>query len=165
MTSYVYAMTDGKQIKLGKSNNIMQRLKTLRCANPGIELLAEIECPDATTAHRVEHAIHNYFGDQRQMLEWFSVDKESVLRIFRLLKECLLPAPEKEATFRPALPEGNTKARLIYDWFSSHPADLLKPSRELESIELPFGVTATYRTWNHIRNKFKQEVESGNFPR
>jgi len=77
--SYVYLMRsgDGERWKIGKADDVAERLRTFRTADPGISLEAEIFSRDA---YALETQLHRKFQRQRiwQAHEWFHLTPEQV---------------------------------------------------------------------------------------
>ena len=77
--SYVYLMRsgDGERWKIGKADDVEERLRTFRTADPGILLEAEIFSRDA---YALEAQLHRKFQRQRiwEAHEWFHLTPEQV---------------------------------------------------------------------------------------
>ena len=73
---YVYLIFDpfSKLVKIGKSENPIKRLATIKNANPFAELFFY---SDKFT----EKELHEKFKDKRVMLEWFNLDKKDLYSI------------------------------------------------------------------------------------
>lgn len=74
---YVYFIQEGRgehgSIKIGKSNNVDKRLKSLQTGNPRkLTLMALIKCRTPNDAHRLESKFHLMFKNDRVLGEWFS---------------------------------------------------------------------------------------------
>ena len=69
--TYIVLNPSNKQIKIGKTTNIDQRLNTLRTANPDITLLLLLPSKYITEAE-----LHNKFSTYRNDREWFFYTKE-----------------------------------------------------------------------------------------
>lgn len=83
--SYVYLMRsgDGERWKIGKADDVEERLRTFRTTDPGISLEAEIFSRDA---YALEAQLHRKFRRQRiwESHEWFHLTPEQVQWIKRL---------------------------------------------------------------------------------
>jgi hypothetical protein len=75
-TSYVYAITDGKFTKIGRSVDPERRLRQLQTGSPR-ELRLEWTAPESDCS---ESFLHDRLATQRIRGEWFSVDVETVRR-------------------------------------------------------------------------------------
>ncbi len=77
--SYVYLMRsgDGERWKIGKADDVAERLRTFRTADPGISLEAEIFSRDA---YALEAQLHRKFQRQRiwEAHEWFHLTPEQI---------------------------------------------------------------------------------------
>lgn len=73
MTSYVYFITDDhNHIKIGKANNVWERLCELQTGNPyKLRILLTIELPHEDAAFTVEQYLHHKFEKDRMEGEWF----------------------------------------------------------------------------------------------
>ena len=74
---YVYFIQEGKgnhgHIKIGKSRNVNERLKSLQTGNPRkLTLMASIRCKTANDAYRLEKKLHKKFKSHHVRGEWFS---------------------------------------------------------------------------------------------
>lgn len=70
--SYIYFVTDGVHVKIGRSNNVQQRMVDLRTANAAkLRLLGQCA---GTGTH--EALLHQWFSHLRQHNEWFKVTPE-----------------------------------------------------------------------------------------
>jgi hypothetical protein len=77
--SFVYFILDEKSdaIKIGKSDNVSERLSTLQTGNPNpLKIVKIIECKTAKQAHTKEKKLHNKFKKIHLNGEWFKYDKE-----------------------------------------------------------------------------------------
>tara|TARA_Y100000361_G_C11161446_1_gene347661 strand:- start:6437 stop:6835 length:399 start_codon:yes stop_codon:yes gene_type:complete len=73
MNEYVYMITDGSYIKIGKANDIDRRIRELQTGNPKkLEILHVFEC-DEGEANTLEKQIHSDFACLRVHGEWFSM--------------------------------------------------------------------------------------------
>lgn len=82
---YIYFITDGIYVKIGKTTNVGKRLGAIRTCNyRDIDLLFSIKCKDAYTA---EHKIHNYYKEYNIKGEWFDIlnkiDENSVMILIK----------------------------------------------------------------------------------
>ena len=72
--SKVYFITDGHFVKIGKANNIQQRLLFLQTGNPNkLKVLKVISCKDSQEAFELETFFHHCFADKRKQSEWFDI--------------------------------------------------------------------------------------------
>ena len=73
---YIYVMQNSAgNIKIGKTKNIQQRLKTLSGSNCGGAEIISLYCSPATWLHSIEKTCHNYFNFARISGEWFDGKK------------------------------------------------------------------------------------------
>lgn len=83
---FVYFITDGDMIKIGKSSDPERRLRTLQTGHPKpIWLLGTV-----STLKLTEEEAHATFSDRRIRGEWFASSKRTLDGISRL---CLTPSP------------------------------------------------------------------------
>lgn len=74
----VYFVSDGRAIKIGRSNNIGKRVPMLQVGNPyKMKIIGAIETKDDL---RVEKMFHNLYSLHRLTGEWFLVPEEEVLK-------------------------------------------------------------------------------------
>ena len=72
--AYVYFITDGRYVKVGKATNIKTRLSDLQVSNPRpLTCIAIIPCTDIKAAHQAEHILHRRFTKYRMGGEWFDI--------------------------------------------------------------------------------------------
>lgn len=74
---YVYFIQEGKgsrgNIKIGKSNDVDKRLKSLQTGNPRkLTLMASIKCKSPDDAFKLERKFHAKFKSSQIRGEWFS---------------------------------------------------------------------------------------------
>lgn len=68
---FVYLMTDGSAVKIGKSADLGKRISQIQTGNPNeIILLQAIETDDMA---RVERSLHEWFKKYRMRGEWFDL--------------------------------------------------------------------------------------------
>lgn len=73
-SGYVYFLRSGPYVKIGKTTNLDERIKTLRIQLPfEVELVHAVECRDH---HEVESSFHEMFKDHRVNGEWFEMPNE-----------------------------------------------------------------------------------------
>ncbi|NRU52566.1 GIY-YIG nuclease family protein [Clostridium beijerinckii] len=79
---YIMVNTDTRNIKIGKSANVDERLKSLNGAykmlgeKPRIELLYSVRCEDDL---KLERHLHRHFKDFNVQNEWFSINPKNVI--------------------------------------------------------------------------------------
>lgn len=101
--NWVYFMLDAEtnQVKIGQSNNPIQRLTAIRQERPSAELIAIIP------AHLVERELHERYSHLREGGEWFRLEDD--LREYIEESQRLPPIIIKESTpkeaLRPAPPD------------------------------------------------------------
>ncbi len=80
MRSYVYFISDGRYIKIGKTTALMKRLKALQTSNAArLFYVAVIECPNEKAAYRKEKQIHELFKAYEVNGEWFDIKRDSIM--------------------------------------------------------------------------------------
>ena len=77
MKSYVYAIQDEHRfVKIGKANNVNDRLRDLQVGNPEeLRLVGIIECQNESHAIRLEKFLHTEYANYRYRGEWFHASK------------------------------------------------------------------------------------------
>jgi len=80
MTSNVYIIGDRTHeiYKIGKANNIKNRLSSLKTANPFIELIAVEKFNSSNSALWAENALHKIFKKQKFKGEWFKLTPNDI---------------------------------------------------------------------------------------
>ena len=74
--TYIYVMQNSAgNIKIGKTTNIQQRLKSLSGSNCGGERIERLYCSPATWLHSIEITCHNHYHFARISGEWFNGEK------------------------------------------------------------------------------------------
>lgn len=77
VSSYIYAISDGNNIKIGKSNNPHKRIDSLQTSNSNpLYIVATLNCTSQTQAFRLEKKLHRVFSKHRLKGEWFSISEE-----------------------------------------------------------------------------------------
>lgn len=80
MAYYVYFISDGEYLKIGISNDVDKRLKTLQTSNARLlNLVHCIEVPNKDYAIWIENTLHGAFPHARAMGEWFRIDWKHVV--------------------------------------------------------------------------------------
>ena len=83
--SCVYFILDEKSeaIKIGKADDIGDRLPSLQTGNPNqLIVLNTIKCESVKHAFNLEQKFHNFFGHLHIRGEWFSYDKDIFKNFF-----------------------------------------------------------------------------------
>ena len=77
--SFIYAISDGENIKIGYSKNPSKRLKQLQtgCVKP-LSLIHTIEVDD-NKVKIVETLIHNNLSANKLSGEWYNIDNEKAI--------------------------------------------------------------------------------------
>lgn len=88
----IYILSSGllenKVLKIGITNNIEKRLKSIKTGNPEkVELIFIEEIPSYVNIREMENWLHSVFGKNRLEGEWFSnlTKKEIRKKIFNFL--------------------------------------------------------------------------------
>lgn len=79
MKSYVYLIYDPKNsaVKIGKANDILNRLGELQVGNPNkLEIIAEMVCENEQRALQIEDALHSKYKHLYLRGEWFKYDEQ-----------------------------------------------------------------------------------------
>lgn len=80
--SFVYLILDedSNAVKIGKANDVHQRLSDLQTGNPNfLKVISVIECESSKHAEELESELHDVYKDLRKRKngEWFYYDKEA----------------------------------------------------------------------------------------
>lgn len=78
--SRVYLISDGRNVKIGKSLDPKRRLRSLQTARSETELTLLGVIPGG---HKVETLLHRKYREKRRNGEWFALTSEDVLDILR----------------------------------------------------------------------------------
>lgn len=76
--SFVYILIDNtipEFIKIGKSNSLETREKTLQSIKPTYKMYKYIEVLNSKDAYKIEHELHQRYANKRVRGEWFELDK------------------------------------------------------------------------------------------
>ena len=74
--SYVYFITDGDYVKIGKSENPNARLTEVQCGNPHeLKIAHKIMCNNSESAFDLERHLQSKYWDFHVRGEWFRADK------------------------------------------------------------------------------------------
>ena len=79
MKSYVYAILDPENncLKVGKANDVTQRISDLQVGNPNeLKLIATISCLSENHAFAVESELHRKYSNLYVRGEWFKYDDD-----------------------------------------------------------------------------------------
>lgn len=103
--NYVYCITDGTNIKIGKANNVSTRLNQLQVGNSSrLVVLGVIECEDEPTAYCVEKELHCLYIDKKVIGEWFNIPYKDITEIDKRF----IPYKEVEPQHMKIYDEGRT---------------------------------------------------------
>ena len=85
---FVYLMDDtiNNFYKIGISNSLYYREKTLQSEKPTIELIAAKKFPNRRIAHTIEQSLHDLYKDKRFRGQWFDLTATDVQDIIESLK-------------------------------------------------------------------------------
>lgn len=79
----VYFISNGFHIKIGRTNNLRNRLANLQTSSSlPLEIIAAIETDNSVA---LESIVHDHFKDRRTNGEWFDIDKTDVVRYIESL--------------------------------------------------------------------------------
>jgi hypothetical protein len=84
MKSYVYAILDSEKncLKIGKTNDVDDRIKNLQVGNPTqLKLIATISCYSESHAFAIESELHREYSHLFVRGEWFKYD-DDILKKF-----------------------------------------------------------------------------------
>jgi hypothetical protein len=73
-TIYTYLISDGNYYKIGKSNNVKDRFKAIRCANPNSVLIGY-------TDKYTEKELHEKYKEYKYKLEWFNFHNNIIIDV------------------------------------------------------------------------------------
>lgn len=72
----VYFISDGDFVKIGKTNDIKKRIKTLKTANPReLKIICLINCKNSLESNILESKIHKYFEKKNVSWEWYRIEQ------------------------------------------------------------------------------------------
>lgn len=72
--SFVYFISDGEKVKIGKANNVESRLKSLQTSHAKeLSLIKCIKCKNEESAYKKEKQLHKKFDEFRITGEWFDI--------------------------------------------------------------------------------------------
>ena len=82
MRNYVYFISNGTHIKIGKTRMLLKRLKQLQTSNSNrLFYVAVIEFSNEKAAYRKEKLLHECFKPYLVSGEWFNISRELVMQI------------------------------------------------------------------------------------
>ena len=72
--SFVYFISNGESVKIGKANNVEYRCKTLQSGtDKHLIILKTIECENQATAYELEKQLHSKYSKYHTKGEWFDI--------------------------------------------------------------------------------------------
>ena len=72
--TFVYAISNGKHIKIGKSDDPKGRLYNMQTANSSkLELICTLQCKNQKHGFDIEYKFHKKFKDYKISGEWFNL--------------------------------------------------------------------------------------------
>lgn len=83
--TYVYVVVSGKNVKIGRSGNLDERIKCIRTSNPEAELFASFLFSSQEEASFVETTQHRQFKDSHVGGEWFCIDPKVAERSVEIM--------------------------------------------------------------------------------
>lgn len=84
MNSFVYFISDGRYIKIGKANDVMVRRDSLQTAHATkLEVAAVIPCDDEWIAKELEKDLHRCFQQYSMLGEWFDIINNDKFQIIK----------------------------------------------------------------------------------
>lgn len=73
---FIYFISDGEFVKIGKANNPQMRIKQIQTGNAReLYIMGLIACESSYQANMLEGALHKYFNKYRKCGEWFDIQK------------------------------------------------------------------------------------------
>lgn len=82
MKSFVYFISNGVNIKIGKANDVQKRMKMLQTGSSlPLELLGYIGFDSEQEARKMESDLHHEFSEYRTQGEWFSLSRMQAIDI------------------------------------------------------------------------------------
>lgn len=83
---YIIGDTNYKIYKIGKANNVKQRLIQLKCGNPYLKILRIFMYNSEENASSAERITHKRQSSKRFCNEWFKLTNKQLLRVASTLK-------------------------------------------------------------------------------
>ena len=151
--SYVYFILDtiSNAIKIGKANDIHERLSGLQTGNPNELLVLHYDkCDSAETAFNLERKYHNKFNHLRVRGEWFKYDREIFQKL--LFEEVKLKTKSKR---KPLTVKNLFNEEFEYFNVDTHPRCYFYKeyvAQIYNSYEKASRLTIPYRTMVHPTN-------------
>ena len=82
--SFVYFISDGEYVKIGKANDIKDRLNSLQTANARkLRLLFAFTTKDSSKALELEAILHNRYNEFKAEGEWFKIAEYIDVELFK----------------------------------------------------------------------------------
>ena len=82
----VYFLQDLNAYKIGITNNLEKRLKTLETGNPYVRLITQSKWMSRDDALWLENALHVKYAHSRVRGEWFDLNPQEVNKVMETLK-------------------------------------------------------------------------------
>lgn len=95
---YVFQADTGGAVKIGKADNVHERLKSAQTDNPETLIVAHtLTCASPQQALKVEGLLHRWFSEYHIRGEWFNVTPEDVVKAVKFLLEFMyIVTPDAE---------------------------------------------------------------------
>ena len=79
----VYFITDGNYVKIGKTNNLKNRLSGIQTGNPNeLKVLFTVPCKSETVSYDIETRLHNIYHDYHMNGEWYNILKHLNIKVW-----------------------------------------------------------------------------------
>lgn len=131
---FVYVISDGTAVKVGRSDDPKRRLKGLQTGNPrSLEIVHVVEFSTELESARYEKHLHTVFASRKAHGEWFAIEPDLVKGWLEWDREYLVGRQElaslyKEFAALAALPRSgvsgltklNIDVQFAAQWLASH---------------------------------------------
>jgi len=113
MPDHVYVIRQGttRRYKVGFTNNVHRRLRTLQTGNAEVlSLVSFAEAPSCISARAAEHAVHQHLRRYRVSgggTEWFELDDAKLASVIAALQQVLQTEADVER-FKREIPDAPT---------------------------------------------------------
>jgi len=84
--AFVYFISDGEYIKIGKAVDPYRRLAEIQTGNPRrCSVVSMIPCYSSSAAHELERFLHNCYRSKSTVGEWFDIEDDTDVRRFQII--------------------------------------------------------------------------------
>lgn len=78
-STYVYAISNGRHIKIGKSDDPINRMYDMQTSNSEtLSLICSYKCMNQKLGFDTEKSLHNIFHDKKARGEWFDITEQEL---------------------------------------------------------------------------------------